>query len=459
MKKEKTQLKFYMTEKEKFRIFRFFLVAFLLGILISFSFHAIQVHDFNTSVKKVGTIEDGVTDTNATVSIHPRGLATDTWIKEFNGQGGYGKATGLIYEAQVKNNSEYEITGWSLRVNIHKRCLINNGWCGTFEIHQFDEEGAEKVQTLNLQDAGYVEIDHFFTNQELMIPLSDGDYFIYYPSEEANENIVPVNVLGDESYAGVKTGFIMYFIGSNMEFADAQLSYNVHADIFASKKAKICVGAFLIWICFLMVYISLAIYRRISYKRLEQYNMFINSAMSVFTGFFEAKDSYTRGHSKRVAEYSMMLARACGLNEDELRTVYHIAYMHDCGKTYISDTILKKEGRLTDEEFEIMKSHTTKGAEMVQDFTAIKGLTDGVLHHHERYDGNGYPSGLKGEEIPWIARVICIADSYDAMSSDRCYRKKLYPSEILKEFERCKGTQFDPKLTDIFVSLIDKDRV
>ena len=125
----------------------------------------------------------------------------------------------------------------------------------------------------------------------------------------------------------------------------------------------------------------------------------------------------------------------------------------------VPDHILGKPGRLTDEEFEVIKSHTVRGGEIMSHFKSLENAGEGALYHHERYDGKGYPEGRKGEEIPFIARMICVADSFDAMNTNRVYRKKLTKEDILAELERCKGSQFDPKIADVMIELIKSDRL
>ena len=128
--------------------------------------------------------------------------------------------------------------------------------------------------------------------------------------------------------------------------------------------------------------------------------------------------------------------------------------MHDCGKIGIPDAILNKPDKLTEEEYEIIKTHTIQGNRILKDFTSIEGIRDGALYHHERYDGKGYPQGLKGEEIPLIARIICVADSFDVMNSERCYQHKMTKEDILEQLEINKGAQFDPKIVDCFLAMI-----
>ena len=133
--------------------------------------------------------------------------------------------------------------------------------------------------------------------------------------------------------------------------------------------------------------------------------------------------------------------------------------MHDCGKISIPVTILQKKGKLTDEEYEVIKSHTTYGNQMLRDFSSIDGINMGALYHHERYDGKGYPSGIAGEEIPMIARIIGVADSLDAMNSNRCYRPRLTKEVIMKELIDNKGKQFDATVIDYVIELINEGKI
>ena len=168
----------------------------------------------------------------------------------------------------------------------------------------------------------------------------------------------------------------------------------------------------------------------------------------------DAKDVRTSEHSKRVAIYSEQIAQDIGLNEEQCRDIKWSAQMHDIGKIAIPDNILNKTTRLTDEEYETMKTHTTHGAEILKDFTLLNNVIDGAEFHHERYDGRGYPKGLKGEEIPLFARIIGVADAFDAMTANRIYRKQMDFSYVLGELERGRGTQFDPRFVDSLLKLI-----
>jgi HD-GYP domain-containing protein (c-di-GMP phosphodiesterase class II) len=171
------------------------------------------------------------------------------------------------------------------------------------------------------------------------------------------------------------------------------------------------------------------------------------------TSAVDAKDAYTHGHSERVAALGRQLTREAGLGEALAERVYLAGLLHDVGKIGVPESVLHKTGRLTPEEFDQMKKHPQIGAKILADVKQIRDIIPGVLHHHERYDGNGYPHGLAGEKIPLMGRLICLADCFDAMTSNRTYRKALPLEVALMEIRRCGGTQFDPLLTEAFLRI------
>ena len=173
----------------------------------------------------------------------------------------------------------------------------------------------------------------------------------------------------------------------------------------------------------------------------------------------DAKDSNTSEHSFRVSQYSLAIAKRLGYSEEKCENLRQMALLHDIGKIGIPDAILNKPGKLTDEEYEIMKTHVIRGGEILKDFTMIDNVSVGALYHHEKYDGSGYCHGLKGEQIPLDARIIGIADAFDAMTANRVYRKQLDLDFVIAELKRCSGTQFDPKLVDILLALIDEGEI
>lgn len=177
----------------------------------------------------------------------------------------------------------------------------------------------------------------------------------------------------------------------------------------------------------------------------------------------DAKDEYAGGHSTRVGEYAAKLAEEVaekyGFTEEDINRIKYIGQMHDIGKIGVPDVILNKTGSFTEEEYSLMKKHTIIGYELFNQMPDADDLLDGIRYHHERYDGKGYPDGLAGEKIPLVARILCLADGYDAMSSDRVYRRRLSDEEIRAEIESCAGTQFDPYLAEVFCKMLDEGRM
>lgn len=169
----------------------------------------------------------------------------------------------------------------------------------------------------------------------------------------------------------------------------------------------------------------------------------------------EAKDTYTRGHSDRVSEYSVLIGKHVGLSDNDLKNLQIGGLFHDVGKIGVPDAILQKESKLTDDEYSEIKNHPSIGAHILSTATIFKDMIPIVKHHHEKYDGTGYPGKLAGENIPYLARIAAIADSFDAMTSRRTYRDSLPIETVISEFKRCKGTQFDPELTDVFLDILE----
>lgn len=171
----------------------------------------------------------------------------------------------------------------------------------------------------------------------------------------------------------------------------------------------------------------------------------------------DAKDHYTNGHSERVAKYAKEIARRMGKSPEEQEKIYEMGLLHDIGKIGVAEEIINKAGRLTDEEFAKIKEHTVIGCSILRQITVMPELADGARSHHERYNGKGYPDGLAGEEIPEPARIICLADCYDAMTSTRTYSKPKPQADVRAEIERCSGSQFDPEIAKVMIAMIDDD--
>lgn len=219
----------------------------------------------------------------------------------------------------------------------------------------------------------------------------------------------------------------------------------------------------------LAIYLLIAFFSGVNYKSSKRYLEMIeesgkrveqvtNAALSALARAIDAKDKYTQGHSIRVAKYSREIAKRMGKNEDEQNEIYTAALLHDVGKIRIPDDIINKPGKLTDEEFSYIKLHTVSGYGILKDISGDRMPAVCARHHHERYDGHGYPSGIAGKEIPEYARIIAVADSYDAMASNRSYRQALPQQVVRSEIEKGKGVQFDPDIADIMLEIIDEDK-
>ncbi len=189
-------------------------------------------------------------------------------------------------------------------------------------------------------------------------------------------------------------------------------------------------------------------------EKLERLSMQIVKALS---GAIDAKDTYTNGHSTRVAEYAREIAKRVGFSKKEQDDIYMMGLLHDIGKIGIPDAIINKPAALSDEEYEIIKTHPAVGAGILKNITELPKLMTGARWHHERYDGKGYPDRKSGDEIPVEAQIIAVADSYDAMSSRRSYRNALPQQQIRSELEEGRGKQFAPEYADAMIAMIDED--
>ncbi len=170
----------------------------------------------------------------------------------------------------------------------------------------------------------------------------------------------------------------------------------------------------------------------------------------------EAKDAYTAGHTRRVMGYSLVVAQHLGLPKESLDALSLSAVLHDIGKIGIADHILLKPGKLNPDEMRIMQTHSVIGAKIVENVPRLKAMVPGILHHHERYDGSGYPDALRGEDIPQMARIIAICDTFDAMTSNRPYRQGMPQEKAAQELQRCAGTQFDSDMVEVFIEALNR---
>lgn len=234
---------------------------------------------------------------------------------------------------------------------------------------------------------------------------------------------------------------------------EASLIIVKKAHLWQKSWFQIVVIIILSGIITLIILLRFAAYKK-RQKKIERLSIEVTTALSQT---IDAKDKYTKGHSNRVAKYSRMLAAALGENEKTQENIYYVALLHDIGKIGIPNAIINKPGKLTAEEYEIIKTHPAIGSDILKTISSMPEISTGARSHHERFDGCGYPDGLEGENIPWIARIIGVADAYDAMTSNRSYRNYLPQERVREEIVKFRGIQFDPKVADAMLRLIDKD--
>ena len=272
-------------------------------------------------------------------------------------------------------------------------------------------------------------------------------------------SLVPMDYNKDIVAGGHETfGFILYS-NSLDNVLEKLITVYMHVDIQDLPlywMTWISVGI----LCVVDITMVINAFRTRALRRKHEESLsIINQSLLTFANMIDTKDLYTKGHSQRVAIYAREIAKRMGIGMDERQKLYYIAMLHDIGKIGIDDSILKKKDKLTPAERLEIEAHVQIGGDILKDFNAIPGSEEGARYHHEHYDGNGYVYGLKGEEIPLYARIIGIADAFDAMSSARCYRPKLSIEKIIQELKDCSGTQFDPAIIPYMLDMIAEKKV
>ncbi len=243
----------------------------------------------------------------------------------------------------------------------------------------------------------------------------------------------------------------------------AQISMELSTGrVSAEDVAEVEIRFACLILCFAASAVGAKIYGMIDKKNTkfrEDMQQMTIATIRTIANTIDAKDEYTQGHSRRVSDYSGSIAKELGYSESEIADIKFIALLHDIGKIGVPDSVLNKPGKLTDDEYQLMKNHTVIGADILKDIGMIPEIDVGAKYHHERYDGKGYPEGLEGEEIPMIARIIAVADAYDAMTSTRIYRNRLDPAIVVEEIEKGIGTQFDPQAGTAMLNLLREGRL
>lgn len=446
------------------RIYWIFIAGLAFFIILNMGIHVYRTNEFN---KRVHTIDITDQEADYTFDFYRQNGNEISW-----------KRTAMLGEESVDlyacsfegvftNKTEIEVSEWKLRLDITCDCYINSAWCGLMEIHQFEGE-IERVQTLDLRsiDKSQVELTFYEDGDIIIFPLKKGDYMIYYPDAGAKE--LPIAAIGDEP-GRVGIGIIMYWNQLNtFTVPDISIEYRLSKTYFQGTEATICVIASAIWLIILIIGITVRITRyfikkkdeiEFSKKEIERKTTekMLDEMIKALAYSIDAKDEYTHGHSERVAQYSLMLAKAINLSSTECKEIFYAGLVHDVGKIAIPKDIINKPGRLNDEEFNIIKSHPASGEKILRQIEDMPYLSVGAKYHHERYDGSGYPNHVKGEEIPLLARIIAVADAYDAMTSQRSYRNTLNQTVVKQEIWKGIGTQFDPLIAKHMIALIDAD--
>ncbi len=385
---------------------------------------------------------------------------SSTWGKvfDFNNEGlTENNYQAYTYDFTVSNNTKDEVADFKFKLTFSKGAYLASAWNGSLEIHQ-NITGGEIVATVpDLREfvpENYA-LETFTVDGETFITMKPGDYLIYTPSSSANAMEVPI-----EPLEGTTPGIIMYVaMDESIDESVLEIDYTFNRLITSEPLFWVAVAGMAVWLIALIIFAITAATIKKYKVRHERDNEIINESIETFTGFIDAKDPYTNGHSKRVAQFTKLIAAEYGYGGEDLDRIYYTALLHDCGKIGVPDNILGKPGKLTPDEFEVIKSHTVKGGEILSSFRSLEHVEEGARYHHERFDGKGYPEGLSGNDIPLIARMICVADSFDAMNTDRVYRKKLRKDRIISELEENKGKQFDPQIAEIMLKFVRNGEV
>jgi len=441
-----------------------FLISTAILILMGFCIHSYKTSQFNNKEYELNV---GSTDNERTFEFTPQNDQKISWTRTATLNDDIVDLYACSYEGDFTNYSRIKVSDWTMRLDIVDDCYLNAAWCGLVEIHQ-NEDGIEKVQTLDLRnfDKSEVTLTSYEDGDITLFPLKKGDYLVYYPDVKAKE--MPIAASGEDP-GQVGIGIIFYW-NQNDDFIDPvyTIYYQLHRDFLQGTGAAVCLVATALWILALIVLLAVTVTENnikkkseieLSKKEVEKEiaEKMLDEMIRALANTIDAKDGYTHGHSERVAQYSLKLAQSMNLSNADCKEIFYAGLVHDVGKIAVAREIINKPGRLTDEEFEEIKKHPGRGEKILSQISDMSYLAVGAKYHHERYDGFGYPDHKKGEEIPLLARVIAVADAYDAMTSKRSYRDTLDQKIVKQEIWKGIGTQFDPLVAKHMLELIDAD--
>lgn len=328
--------------------------------------------------------------------------------KEWRETGTPGFDRGMEYDFTIINSGQGDILEWEAEIDFVTGFVIDSSWNGDYEIKDYTlvvkpDKKSREVESKEEKTFGLVMIS--IDEQDIQ------EYRIYYKE--------------------------------NFQITDSPIFWIVIA------------AAIITLTVFITDEINLQRYSKLR-KWQEEIQAILLESFTTFANIIDAKDPYTQGHSLRVAQYARLIAEKMGYSDIDQERVYWIGMLHDIGKIGITDVILQKPGQLDNVEYSTIQTHVDIGGLILKDFKALPDIADGAQYHHERWDGKGYSKHLAGKDIPEIARIICVADSFDAMTSPRVYRKALSTEFAKKELVKCSGTQFDPDIVPVMIELIDE---
>ena len=392
----------------KYKSLLLFLISIICALVCAELIIALHIHENNQKTEFFSQISLK-RPLDLTNRIHFSAVPTETWENDTN-------SYITIMDCSIMNTKHYDFSAWTIQVHVPEGTTISNAWnCNI---------------TLDNQ-------------------------LLYITPRGSETDVIKHNT-------EVTFGFMLKSYKA-ISFNTAKIYGKFRQKLFYTKSfVIILVIIVLLALGMIALSIMYKFYKSRMSQTLEQLkheNKIIQQTMSTFSSFIDNKDPYTRGHSLRVANYTKEMVKRMGYSQTEQQYAYYAGLMHDIGKLTIKDEVLNKTTRLSTDEWEMIQKHTTNGAELLKNFTILPLINDAVLYHHERYDGNGYINRLKGEDIPLIARIVCIADSYDAMATNRCYRLKFSEERIINELKRCAGKQFDPNIVPVMISIISDGTV
>ena len=353
------------------------------------------------SYQKIESVESGDKNLHIQLEIPYKADGSKNSWQESDG------SWGSQYDIIIYNESDYEFLDWKLVMTVPPEGKIDSSWNATY-IHENGTISATGI------DPTFTKIVHRHNNVKI-------GYVLY-----TNE------IMKDSNF---------YLTGRFIRNPLKSVSFLIALTCFAVSA--------------IVILVSLFFYRMIR-RQAAIDNEKIEGLLKLCASFIDTRDEYTKMHSTHVGLYAKKIAEEMGYDEDFQRNIYYMGMMHDVGKVLMPKEILCKAGKLTDEEWVEMRHHTTYGGEILESSNAVKGIREAALHHHERYDGTGYPDGLKGEQIPIQSRIIAVADAYDAMHTNRSYRDRLNDDVIVEELEKNEGIQFDPEVADAMLRLLKK---